>query len=278
MENYSSPLQKYKRQPKLYIDLPSKGVWYPKHILEKGEELEVYSMTANDEINIKTPDALVTGVAVKKLVESCVPAIKDGWYVPVQDLDYILSAIRLATYGPTIEMTTTCKECNNQDTYALPIQKLLDHLQAAKQNYEIKINEFVFRLRPLTYKELTEYQLEAFRVRRTIQQKIGLLDDSQEKEDEIRSLYESLRERQKSTVCNSIIEVITPEGESETKQEFIQNFIMFGDKEYFNALESLYEQNQQSLNIPQTEVECSSCKTKTTVQPDLDYSNFFDQR
>ena len=33
MDNNNS-LAKFKRQPKLYIDLPSKGIWYPKDKLE----------------------------------------------------------------------------------------------------------------------------------------------------------------------------------------------------------------------------------------------------
>ena len=41
MENFTSPLQKYKRQPKLFIDLPSKGAWYSPQVAEKFEELEV---------------------------------------------------------------------------------------------------------------------------------------------------------------------------------------------------------------------------------------------
>ena len=277
MENYSSPLQKYKRQPKLYIDLPSKGIWYPKDSLEKSEELEVYSMTANDEINIKTPDALFTGTAVKNLIESCVPSIKDAWYVPSVDLDYILAAIRLATYGTSIELTTTCRECSNQDTYALPLQGILDHFQSAKTSFQAEVDKFVFKIRPLCYKEVTDYQIEAFKVRRTIQQKLSQIEDTVEKENELRVLYEGLREKQKETVCSSIIEIVTPDGETETNQPFIKDFIINGDKIYFNALEKLYEDNQKALRIPQTTTSCSECNTEQAVQPDLDYSNFFVQ-
>jgi len=54
-------LEKYQRQPKLYIDLPSKGRWYPPNALAKSDELAIYSMTASDEIATKTPDALFSG-------------------------------------------------------------------------------------------------------------------------------------------------------------------------------------------------------------------------
>ena len=49
-----SPLTKYQRQPKQSIDLPSKGRWYSQGSLEKSEELEVFSMTASNEIATKT--------------------------------------------------------------------------------------------------------------------------------------------------------------------------------------------------------------------------------
>ena len=53
----SNPLQKYFRQPKLYITLPSKGKFYPGGVFESTEsgELPVFSMTAKDELTFKTP-------------------------------------------------------------------------------------------------------------------------------------------------------------------------------------------------------------------------------
>ena len=52
----SSFLQKYKRQPKLFIDLPSQGKWYNDTIIQDGkvESMPVFGMTAMDEILLKT--------------------------------------------------------------------------------------------------------------------------------------------------------------------------------------------------------------------------------
>ena len=97
----SNPLQKYFRQPKLYISLPSKGAFYPIGALEMPEnkEVPVYAMTAKDELVFKTPDALLNGQATVEVIKSCIPAIKDPWNIPSIDLDTILVAIRMATYG-----------------------------------------------------------------------------------------------------------------------------------------------------------------------------------
>lgn len=275
MTNGTSPLQKYKRQPKLYIDLPSKGVWYPKDILEKAEDVEVFSMTANDEIALKTPDGLYSGIAVKRLIEHCIPVIKDAWYVPLVDLDYFLAAIRLATYGPSIELTSACSKCENVDTYGLPVQNILDHLQAAEPKYEITINGFTFKLRPLCYKEINTIQQDIFKIRRTIQQNISLMEEGQEKEEAITEIFDQLRSKTVDAICLGITEVVTPEGESESNQMFIKDFIVNNDKEFYNGLEELYDHNRSILAVPQSEVECSACGHKSTIAPDLDYANFF---
>ena len=74
MEN-ESPLKKYSRQPKIYINLPSGGKFYNQDVLygDTYTELAVYSMTANDEILYKTPDALINGRATAEAIKSCIP-------------------------------------------------------------------------------------------------------------------------------------------------------------------------------------------------------------
>ena len=101
MENSNSPLRQFQRQPKLYIDLPSNGKWYDENIVSEGtsSNLAVFSMTANDEIGFKTPDALVTGESTVRNVKSCITAILDTWNIRTIDTDSILIAIRMATYG-----------------------------------------------------------------------------------------------------------------------------------------------------------------------------------
>jgi len=66
-----NPLKKYFRQPKIYISLPSQGKFYPDGSIEMTEngELPVYSMTAKDEMIIKTPDALLNGSSTVEVIQ-----------------------------------------------------------------------------------------------------------------------------------------------------------------------------------------------------------------
>ena len=51
----SSFLNKHKRQPRLFIDLPTEGKFYDSSVLEKSESLPVFGMTAMDEMLLRTP-------------------------------------------------------------------------------------------------------------------------------------------------------------------------------------------------------------------------------
>ena len=88
----SSFLEKYKRQPKIYIDLPSQGTFYSPEVLEdqKFTSLPVSGMSAMDEIMFKTPDALFSGEATAQVIRSCIPSILDPWSIVGYDLDYLL--------------------------------------------------------------------------------------------------------------------------------------------------------------------------------------------
>src|SRR5210317_2475467 len=117
----SNPLQKHYRQPQLYLTLPSGGQWWPKNSIDwpTTGELAVYSMTAKDELAMKTPDALLNGQATVDVIQSCVPNIKNAWHAPSIDLDTILIAIRIATYGETMELTTKVPNTGEEKAFTI---------------------------------------------------------------------------------------------------------------------------------------------------------------
>ena len=63
-----NPLQNYFRQPKVFLRLPSMGIYNkPEAIQGNVESIPVYGMTGMDEIILKTPDALISGESTVKV-------------------------------------------------------------------------------------------------------------------------------------------------------------------------------------------------------------------
>jgi hypothetical protein len=101
----ANPLAQFYRKPGAYVTLPSGGRFYkntPK--LTESGELAVYPMTAKDELILKNPDALFNGEAVRQVLASVVPDIANINEMPSADVDMVLVAMRMASYGDDLNL------------------------------------------------------------------------------------------------------------------------------------------------------------------------------
>ena len=166
-----NPLANWYRQPKIYVRLPSKGKFYPKGDLDESTtgDYAVYAMTAKDELMFKTPDALLNGQSTVEVIKSCVPAIINPWAMPSIDLDAVLIAIRIATYGESMEVGTTCPSCSAENQYDVPLTTWLDHLNSNEYPDTVEIDPLVVHVRPFTYNEMTKNGLKSMEHQRILE-------------------------------------------------------------------------------------------------------------
>lgn len=238
MQNSLNPLSRHFRQPKLYIRLPSGGNFYAPGAIELTETLEfpVYAMTAKDELKFKTPDALLNGQSTVDVIQSCMPNIKNAWGIPSIDIDAILIAIRLATYGERMEINTVIPVIKEDRKYDLDLRTLLDGLMSVQYSNLLSVGEFKIEVKPLTYKHFTEAALKTFEERRIIK----LLDDETMSDtDKIQKFNESfsrLTDLNISIVTKSVVSVRYGDESAVTDPDFIQEFFDNADKEVYKAL------------------------------------------
>lgn len=274
MSENTSVLRKYTRTPKLFIDLPSHGKHYPEGALDKHEELEVYSMTASDEIITRTPDALLNGEATVRIIQNCIPAIKNAWAIPVTDIYTILTAIRMASYGSNFEVKGQCPECKEENTYGVNLQNIIDTFRNKKFVDYIKEDTFEFYLRPQNYEDFTKINREMFVLQRQIVQHIPEIKDQEEKDKETQKIYDQMTRIRVEAVLRTVVR-IDVDGESEDNWDEIVAFVSTNDKKYYNRLEEVAIQNNGAFVIPPTDVECSNCSKTYKIPIEMDYSNFF---
>ena len=167
-QNTSNPLQKYFRQPKLHVRLPSGGKYYPPGALDLPEsgEVAIYPLTAKDELLLKTPDSLMNGTATADVIKSCVPQIKQPWYMPSLDVDALIMAIRIATYGENMTITVKVPNAGNEKDFTIDLNSVMAPLMSATYADTIKLNDMTITLRPLMYSEFTKDALRSFEEQR----------------------------------------------------------------------------------------------------------------
>jgi hypothetical protein len=280
----TNPLASFMRQPKIYIRLPSNGEFWPDGSLAKTEnnEYPVYSMTAKDELMLKVPDAVMSGQAVVDVVQHCIPNIKNAWNIPSIDLDVILIAIRLATYGE--KMNTPLSLGTDSDIeYVVDLRHVMDNLlnQITWDPVVQVTDELTVYVRPMTYKQISESALKTFETQKIVQ---IANDEKLPDEEKIRIFKESFNKLTEVTiglVQSSIYKIDSSNGSTENSahiKEFLENI----DKGMFNTiqkhLDNLKEINSiKPIRVPATQDMKDKGYTEDTIEVPLvfDPSTFF---
>lgn len=229
----------FMRQPKIYITLPSGGNYWPAGsiVVPENKEFPVYSMTARDELLFKTPDALMNGQAMVDVIQSCIPNIKDAWVTPTIDLDTILIAIRLATYGAKMPFSHKVPGTTEEVDYELDLRVMLDQQASNYWVEQVAISpDFIICVKPLTYRHMTQTSIKSFETTRILNM---VNDDSIPDDKKLEIFNTSFNNLTKVTVdllADSVYKVITPEGEV-TNIPHIKEFIANADKSIFEAVQ-----------------------------------------
>lgn len=244
VQNQHNPLASFMRQPKIYISLPSQGQYYPPGSIElnETEQLAVYSMTAKDELLLNVPDALMNGQAVVDVIQNCIPGIKDAWHVLSIDIDFILLAIRLATYG---EMMTTPIKINDEVEfeYQVDLRVVMDNLLSQiSWNPIVSINdEMTVYVKPVSYKDMTKSAIQTFETQKIVQAVNDEKLSEEQKQEIFKQSFSKLTDVTIGMISSSVFKIDTIAGSTDNS-EHIREFIENADKEIFNKI-------QQHLDI-----------------------------
>ena len=281
-KNTSNPLQKYFRQPKLHIRLPSQGKYYPDGGLEMSDngEVAVFPLTAKDELLLKTPDSLMNGTATADVIASCVPAIKQPWYMPSLDVDAVLMAIRIATYGEKMTLTVKVPEIGDEKDYEIDLTTVMENIMSARYENVILIDNMKITLRPLTYTEFTTDAIKSFEEQRVYR----LINDdtvhSEQKMERLRQAFLRLTDLTVNIVPKSINQ-IEVDGQIVSEPKHILEFMQNVSKEFYTKiLDHISEQRDKFGTKPfvatTTKEEQDRGAPETFEIPiTFDQSNFF---
>lgn len=273
-----SPLKKYRRQPKLFIDLPSKGKYSPSGTVYNDvyTQLAVFSMTANDEILFKTPDALINGEATAKNISSCIPSIIDPWRIPTIDLDTILISIRMATYGNSMRVQSSCPHCKEKNAYDIDLQKLLEYYSTLEYHDVVTVDRFVFNLKPLNYKQLTESKKTSVQLSRAINQQAIKIENEEARNEFVDDILQKIAEEGVRIIFQTI-DSIEVDGAIETDKNEIMEFLSNQDLSVFRGIKNHIEHNSKKWRTPSQKVVCGNekCKKEHSIVVSLDQSDFF---
>jgi len=288
MVEQTNPLSKHFRQPAIYIKLPSKGQHSPQGTVDFGEseELAVYPMTARDEMTMNTPDALMNGQATVDVIKSCIPAIKDPWNLPMMDLDTILIAIRIASFGEGMDMSVTVPEVNEKMDFTTDLRTMMDSIPTTTFNEYLRLDSgLTVRVRPTTYRQLTNLALRTFEEQRMITQ-LSQKDDMtpQQKSEYYSKVFMNMTNLTIENMLQAIVSINT-EGVEVTDIGHIKEFVDNMDSNTANQIRQFIDSQSRDIGkvkplkvkVP-IEMVKKGAPADFEVPVSLDNSNFFVSR
>jgi len=272
----NNPLSSYFRQPSIYLKLPSNGNFYPENTLDMppNSELPIYPMTAIDEISYRTPDALYNGTAVMNVIKSCVPNILDPWVIPAVDFDAILASIRIASYGHSMEIDTTCPKCEETASYSLDLRTVLDQLKSPDYSKSVDIGDLKVFFKPLSYKQINENSVIQFEEQKLASVLEDMEMDEEEKLQRLSTAFANMTELTVKALAQNINYIQTPEGIVQ-EEEYINDFLHNCDRDIYNRIRDYVIGMKDDNELKPLQIKCQECEHEYEQPFTLDMSNFF---
>lgn len=272
-----NPLTKYYRQPALYLKLPSQGRYWPAASLDlpPNGEIPVLPMSGKDDLAMRNADGLMNGATTVSVIESCCPNIKNAWDVPSIDLDALMIAIRMASYGNNMEFDTKCASCNEELSYNAELSSVLDGITTPDYDKGLELNGLTVWLKPNSYNVYNTNSQEKYIQQRTIK---TLQDSNLNDEQKVEKIKQAVLEMTAKTVekITSFIDyIITADGIKVRDQEFIKEWVNNADQKTYNAIKDAVMEFNKKYTIKPINIRCDKCGHQDTRQFQFEPSNFF---
>lgn len=112
--------------PTMFVDLPSKGQFYPEdHPLHEVDQIEIRFMTAKEEDILTSPSLLKKGIAIDRMLENIIidKRIKLTDML-IGDKNALIIAARISGFGEDYAVDITCPSCTESSSYEFNLEEL----------------------------------------------------------------------------------------------------------------------------------------------------------
>lgn len=282
MAKSNNPLQGYLRSPKLYVLIPSGGKFSNiESISDISQELPIYPLTSMDETLLRNPDALLNGESMAKVITSCT-GIQNAYELTANDVDVILLAIRYATYGNDLEISTACPNCSAAVEKTVEIEPILETITVLEDQYEIELdNGLQCFLKPYTLRDSQKAALSAFRETSELNNLINKEADEMSKLLTFNKSFQAMADLNIEILSNAIIRVIVPATEDAdevivTNDKHIEEWVRGISKQHADIIiDELNIINELGITRG-VQATCETCNNEFETKIEFNPSNFFD--
>jgi|TARA_B110000240_G_C13485949_1_gene447405 hypothetical protein len=272
-----NPLTAHFRQPKIHLSLPSGGKYWKQGALELPAtgEVPVYAMTAKDEIALRTPDGLMNGQSVVSVIESCCPAVRDAWGMPSIDTDALLIAIRIASFGEGMDVKVDCPECNEENTYAVPLPEKLGLLRLPDYASPVEVLGLKIYIQPQYYDAISRLNQLRFQEERISSVVADLTMPEEDKLKQVNESFTRIMNLGFDNVTESTSHIEMPDGTLVNEKTHIRDFYQQADAGALRSVQDKIVAIAKEASPTDLKLKCNSCEHAWETPLEFDYTSFF---
>lgn len=128
--------------PTDFVELPSKGKYYPEgHPLHNEETIEIRQMTTKEEDILTSRALLKKGIALDRVIQNLiVNKSVNADHLLVGDRNAIVIAARIAAYGADYDTKVTCPACNTAQEFSFNLIEAESHEGSDSELLEVTDN------------------------------------------------------------------------------------------------------------------------------------------
>lgn len=272
-----NPLAKHFRQPSIYFKLPSGGQFWKEGSLELPMvgEIPVFPMTARDEISLRTPDALLNGQGVVDVIQSCIPAIKNAWDMPSVDVDASLIAIRIASYGQRMDITTKCPHCNEEHEYGVDLSMLLGSIRCPAFHKKVDAGGVKVKIKPQNYFSSNQTDQIRFEEQRIVQSLSNEAVPEDVRLAEFSKHLQKIVDLNIKMLVDSTEFIETDDGTVVTEKNYITEFYNNCETGTVQSVQDKLQELAKEADFDPMTSACTACQKEFLIPLAFDYSRFF---
>lgn len=275
---------------KVSVALPTRARFYPKgEVIADGadpDDIAVSSIGLIEETALKDPLMLISGKAIAKMVKRVCPSVINPAELCDIDIQAILIASRIASYGPTFQTTMTCK-CSHENRIEVDlnnhITRYSPYTPEEFEKFEITLESGQrVLLQPIRYADTVHMSIGGLRNTQTLQDyqdKVGDDPDAVLTEEFIRiyaSTFENALEANATGITASIFMVWTKSGKPVTNPETIRGWVEQLPapiiRQITDRIRSINDDIRQRARV---EYQCQHCGELSSVYVELDPQKLF---
>jgi hypothetical protein len=198
------------------------------------------------------------------------------------DIDTVLIAIRIASYGETMDVNFTVPVSGEQMTQTMNLPALLESIRNQTITDTCTLdNGLIIAVKPLTYKKIVDAQLKTFEQQKLYVQVNQSGMSAEEKTKQFTNSFKLLNDLNFQILTENISRINLPTGESVSDEKQIKEFIKNADAKLVKEIEDKLGEIRQLGAIKPVKIKATEEQIRAGVPATfeipmtVDNSNFF---